>query len=205
MPEDVKSRILKAAFEEFAAKGKAGARMQSIADRAEINKAMLNYYFTSKNQLYMEVIRETLIEFDREISQNLVKIDDAKQFFRMYISEYSRVLDENPDWLSLLVHRILEGDKEIMEIFNSTDFTLQLRRRIDDFTKSGQLRTSDSKQIFIHLKSLTVGAFLFKEIFNRFYPSPAGKSYSAERMKAVIDLLEHGIYSDKFKEEKLEK
>ena len=49
---DTKERILTAAIEVFTDKGKYGARMHEIADRADINKAMLHYYFTDKDTLY---------------------------------------------------------------------------------------------------------------------------------------------------------
>ena len=39
----------------FIRKGMDGARMQEIADEAGINKALLHYYFHSKDQLFNEV------------------------------------------------------------------------------------------------------------------------------------------------------
>jgi AcrR family transcriptional regulator len=41
----------------FAAKGYAGARVQEIADRAGVNKQLINYYFDSKEGLYRELQR----------------------------------------------------------------------------------------------------------------------------------------------------
>src|SRR5205807_7119066 len=46
--------LLAAALEEFAAKGFAGARVQEIAARAGVNKQLINYYFDSKEGLYLE-------------------------------------------------------------------------------------------------------------------------------------------------------
>jgi len=53
---DTKERILRAAKSEFAVKGFAGARMESIAIKAKANKAMIHYYFGSKEKLYKEVL-----------------------------------------------------------------------------------------------------------------------------------------------------
>lgn len=44
--------LLDAALEEFSAKGFAGARVQDIADRAGVNKQLINYYFGGKEGLY---------------------------------------------------------------------------------------------------------------------------------------------------------
>jgi len=52
-------RILAAAATEFAARGFAGARVDRIARRARVNKAMIYYHFGSKQALYRELLRLT--------------------------------------------------------------------------------------------------------------------------------------------------
>ncbi|MEV0661132.1 TetR/AcrR family transcriptional regulator [Actinomadura luteofluorescens] len=52
--------LLDAALEEFSAKGYAGARVQDIADRAGVNKQLINYYFGGKEGLYCELHRRWL-------------------------------------------------------------------------------------------------------------------------------------------------
>src|SRR5256885_14133973 len=51
-------RILAAAAAEFAERGFAGARVDRIARRARVNKAMLYYYFRSKQELYRTLLRQ---------------------------------------------------------------------------------------------------------------------------------------------------
>jgi TetR/AcrR family transcriptional regulator len=53
------ARILAAAAVEFAARGYAGARVDRIARRARVNKAMLYYHFRSKQGLYRALLRDT--------------------------------------------------------------------------------------------------------------------------------------------------
>src|SRR5947199_7080719 len=48
---NAEERILDAAHRVFVRRGTAGARMQEIADEAGVNKALLHYYFRSKNRL----------------------------------------------------------------------------------------------------------------------------------------------------------
>lgn len=61
-PERSRERILSAAFEEFAAQGFAGARVDAIARRASINKRMLYHYFGDKEALFREVLRRKMAE-----------------------------------------------------------------------------------------------------------------------------------------------
>ena len=51
-------QILHAAALEFAERGYAGARVDRIARRAAVNKAMLYYHFKSKQQLYRTLLRQ---------------------------------------------------------------------------------------------------------------------------------------------------
>src|SRR3954452_1813652 len=51
--------ILAAAAPEFAERGYAGARVDRIARRARVNKAMLYYHFGSKQRLYRTLLRNT--------------------------------------------------------------------------------------------------------------------------------------------------
>lgn len=56
-------KILAAAKEVFVKHGLHGARMQDIADMAGINKALLHYYFRSKDQLFNKVFEDALVNY----------------------------------------------------------------------------------------------------------------------------------------------
>lgn len=51
--------ILEAAFEEFTAKGLAGARMESVAERADVNVRAIYQHFSSKTELYEAVFGDS--------------------------------------------------------------------------------------------------------------------------------------------------
>src|ERR1700733_3989662 len=55
-PEESRAAILQAAAHEFAEHGIAGARTDAIAREAEVNKALLYYYFKDKETLYGAVL-----------------------------------------------------------------------------------------------------------------------------------------------------
>ena len=56
--EKTEVQILEAAKNVFQFKGMDGARMQEIADKAGINKAMLHYYYRSKQLLFEAVFNQ---------------------------------------------------------------------------------------------------------------------------------------------------
>src|SRR5271168_4162918 len=55
-PEESRAAILRAAAQEFADHGIAGARTEAIAREARVNKALLYYYFKDKETLYGAVL-----------------------------------------------------------------------------------------------------------------------------------------------------
>lgn len=54
--ERTRSALLDAAMAEFSEKGRAGARVSEIADRAGVNKQLISYYFGGKDGLYQALL-----------------------------------------------------------------------------------------------------------------------------------------------------
>lgn len=57
--EDTRRRILEAALEIFAAQGYEGASTRALAERAGVNLPAIQYYFGSKEGLYLAVLEES--------------------------------------------------------------------------------------------------------------------------------------------------
>jgi AcrR family transcriptional regulator len=71
-PEANRARILAAATAEFASRGFKGASMDAIAARTNTTRALINYYFGSKEQLYLSVLERVYAEIRAaEIKLNL--------------------------------------------------------------------------------------------------------------------------------------
>ena len=74
--DQTQKRILRAAIQEFSTHGLSGARTDRIAESAKVNKALLYYYFKSKQGLYAAaiegvsatVVENALAEFDPKYS-----------------------------------------------------------------------------------------------------------------------------------------
>ena len=62
-------KIIKAAEKIFLEEGYAGARMQQIANEAQINKAMVHYYFKSKEKLMERVFMKKFMAFMPQVTQ----------------------------------------------------------------------------------------------------------------------------------------
>lgn len=90
LESDSLQKILHAAKEVFSQEGFAGARIDTIAQRAHVNKAMIYYYFKSKEELYHAVI-DTLFEKRKRIDfivedTHLTQLEKLEKCIR-YLSE----------------------------------------------------------------------------------------------------------------------
>src|SRR6267143_7230775 len=60
-PADRPEQIIKAALEVFGECGLANARLQDIAERAGVSKGTIYLYFTDKEELFREMVRQTAV------------------------------------------------------------------------------------------------------------------------------------------------
>ena len=94
--KQTEEKIFEAATEVFVNKGMDGARMQDIASHAGINKALLHYYFRTKDQLFNAVFemiaRKVLKKFAPVFDENLSLEEKIRFFFKEHIT----FLQENP-------------------------------------------------------------------------------------------------------------
>src|SRR5690242_3482240 len=94
--ETTKEKILAAANQIFTKKGMAGARMQDIADEAGINKALLHYYFSSKEKLFEVIFEEAAEKLFSRISQVIESDEPLFETIQSFTREYISFMMENP-------------------------------------------------------------------------------------------------------------
>jgi len=88
--------ILAAARWEFELKGFDGARMQEISDRAGINRALLHYYFRSKEKMFEKIFDEALERFLPLLSTWDQDPEESwERKLKRFIRTFSKFLKEN--------------------------------------------------------------------------------------------------------------
>lgn len=108
-------RILDAARQVFIEHGLAGARMQEIADKAGINKALLHYYFRNKEKLFETVFIETMQAFLPRI--NSIFSSDLELFEKIeaFCGEYIDKILENPFIPLFVLHEMNKQPDEFVK------------------------------------------------------------------------------------------
>src|SRR5271169_5650562 len=84
--DKTRAAILAAAERVFAESGLAGARTDAITAAAGVNKALLYYYFQSKEQLYEAVVENHLQEFNRTALDMLAAPGSPRAILLRYVN-----------------------------------------------------------------------------------------------------------------------
>jgi AcrR family transcriptional regulator len=117
-PPDAKERILDAAESAFSEHGLAGARVAAIARDAEVNKAMLYYYFGSKDGLYRAVL-ERMADMIVAMAERAMTGSDAAPEQRLFsfIEGYRDLLTDHPSFLRIATRELLSGGDQLIPLF----------------------------------------------------------------------------------------
>jgi TetR/AcrR family transcriptional regulator len=110
-------RILVAAAEEFAANGFFGARTQAIADAAGVNKAMLHYYFRTKENLYGHVIAGALRRILNQVGQAWLSQDSVEARLEKVVDAYMDNYERNPGFLKIILREFVDGGERFRKVF----------------------------------------------------------------------------------------
>jgi AcrR family transcriptional regulator len=102
-------RILAAAATEFAERGYAGARVDRIARRAGVNKAMLYYHFRSKEGLYRTLLRQTFRHAGERLRAIAASDVPAAQKLDQAIEGVAAFIAEHAFFPAIMLREVAEG------------------------------------------------------------------------------------------------
>jgi TetR/AcrR family transcriptional regulator len=202
--DNARSRILDAATQEFSANGLAGARTERIAEAAGVNKALLYYYFRSKDALYAAAIeavasriaitsmsvlsqdcspgerllRSALNHFDRIYSQPVFQTLMQQEMIRLRMGESTAV---NP-----LVEKLFRpmGEKTLAVV--------------EEGIRSGELIPVESSQVMYAALGANVFYFLSAPMMRLIAGGdPMERSALEFRRKVAVEYLGQAIFIDR--------
>ncbi len=110
-----RQRIIEAATAVFAENGYGGARVDEIAIRARVNKAMVYYHVGDKEQLYATVIAENVDRALATMQQAIAGADSPERKLRAVVSVIAETAIHNPSLPPLILREIAAGGAAIPE------------------------------------------------------------------------------------------
>ncbi|MDR8393712.1 TetR/AcrR family transcriptional regulator [Aliifodinibius sp. S!AR15-10] len=166
---DTKDKILESAYNIFVEKGGNGSGIKEIAEKADVNKAMLYYYFDSKEHLFKEVFRKAIEESGLKVLETME--DSSTPLFdkiKRYIDALTDHLLEEPIIFSFVMNELNRHPEVLTEILVDTiDFDRSvLDRQINEAADRYEIARINPRQLLANITSLCLGP-----IINRSYYS----------------------------------
>ena len=103
-----KALILNAAKEEFVTYGFKGASIKRIAERANIPRTNIHYYYKNKIDLYQQLLNDILETWNRRFD-TLTEQDNAKDALTAYIRAKVMYSKTDPDASRIFASEIIHG------------------------------------------------------------------------------------------------
>jgi TetR/AcrR family transcriptional regulator len=161
-----KDKILQAAIDDFSRFGFEGARVDRIAEKADINKAMIFYYFSSKRKLYQSIITNAFKRLLPEIRASIEKSESPERFLELLPEVYIRFLHENPYIVRLILPELMYRPDNITRILKDMFRNLPeppqktVLDMIRGWSEKGLIREPDPVQFIMNIISLSIFTFI---------------------------------------------
>jgi len=199
-PESPQVKIIEAARENFAYKGYKGANMRDVAAKAEVNQAMIHYYFGNKELLYKRVLISQLFE----IFKMTIALDEPDIPSDRFITELSvRIMDQlrhRPTYPLLFIREVIDGGTTFKKIIKEMGprgpigFRRLILGHYDKGVKDGKLRDLDVN--VIAMINVTLAYCLM--FIDSFFSEMSGVTIQNDEdwkgiRETIVDVLRNGM------------
>jgi AcrR family transcriptional regulator len=207
-PDSSELRILAAAREEFIGRGLRGARMQSIADRAGVNKALVHYYFRSKEKLYDAVLQDTMRTIVGALQRELppdTEETDLRTLLRRIVTAYITTFQSNPNFPRFIIRELADGGTRLPGLIDAGIMTAGVfPRRIHALLiagmEQGTIRKIKPVHFLLNLLGMSIFTFIARPILTLVNKrAPLGIAFDdaffTDRIDSIVDLA-CGIFKE---------
>ncbi|AEH50472.1 TetR/AcrR family transcriptional regulator [Pseudothermotoga thermarum] len=168
--KNTREKILEAARIAFSEKGFDGVSMEEIAQRAGVRKALIYYYFPSKEVLFEEVWNSALEELEnhifKEIEGENYYIRKIKRFLRAYIDFVTS---------KKVISKVIQKEKaSILDADQSDSLKSRLKERYNSFVEKVVKLIEEGKQNQVIHPDVDpkAAAQIIAEVVNNFNATP---------------------------------
>jgi len=165
--DTTEEKILEAARTVFLNKGMDGARMQEIADEAGINKALLHYYFRSKDRLFeaifSEIIKFAFPKISRIISSDMGIVAKIEQFVDAYLD----ILMKHPFIPGFIMKELSRDPSTFLKMIMKFGFNPQIVfSQMEEAMNRGEIIRMDPRHLAANVISMCVFPFAARPILS---------------------------------------
>ncbi len=160
-------KILEAAKKVFMQKGLDGTRLDEIAVEAGINKALLHYYFRSKEKLFQTVFDQMAGKMLPDFSVIIESQETIEGKIELFVHRYIDFVSENPQLPLFLITELNRNPERMKEILKHTDnfgkiqnFAFQMITEM----QVGRIKSFNPLHLILNIMSMCIFPFIAKPV-----------------------------------------
>ena len=160
--ENTETEILNAAKEVFQQKGMAGTRMQEIADKANINKALLHYYYRNKQLLFEAVFQSAFKLLAPQLHKILNDDSDLFEKIKNFTENYVSFVIKHPYLPNFVIQELSKNPEFVQKLRADKNFPAikKFKTQVNQAAIQGIIKPIEAEQLFINIMSLNIFPFI---------------------------------------------
>jgi TetR/AcrR family transcriptional regulator len=165
--KQTEEKIFEAATDVFIEKGMDGARMQDIADHAGINKALLHYYYRTKDRLFNAVFEKIAGQMFKKFAPVFDENISLEEKIRFFFKEHITFLQKNPRLPGFLLNEINHNPARIKKLIQQIDVNklwMTLEAQHKDELKKYNITRETMPQLMSSIAAISVFPFAARGI-----------------------------------------
>lgn len=197
--EETRTTILATAERIFAQAGLAGARMDLIAKTAGVNKALLYYYFKSKEALYEAVVEDHFRRFNEQALKLLQSDGPAPEVLLRYVSLHFDFITEHQQAAPLFQQFMMAGGKRSERLIRKyfRPRSEAVAKLLERGMRAGEFRHTDLFHTAVSIISLIVFYFSAAPVLQLLSHTDTHSSENLKiRKREVLDFIRHGLFTN---------
>ena len=195
--DNTEHKIIDAAQEVFLKKGMDGSRMQEIADEAGINKALLHYYFRSKEKLFEAIFKRvfsTAFPSIMEMIHSPLPIDEK---IGNFIEKYMDLLLRNPYLPMFILKEINRAPEKLASVIKSQGINPhEVFAMFEKEMDKGTIRRMNPKDLLLNMLGLSIFPVVARPLMTEMFfdgNKNEYKKFLAERKDTVKEFILNSI------------
>lgn len=176
--DNTEEKILNAAQSVFVQKGMDGTRMQEIANEAGINKALLHYYFRTKQKLFEAIFAKVFKQIFPNIKILILSDNPIEEKLGTFIDKYIDLMMKNPFLPTFILKEINRDPKFLAYIIknqgiNLSDIFEMFEKEID----AGKIRKIDPRDLMLNILAMSIFPIAAKPLIQIMFFENDKKAY----------------------------
>lgn len=195
--EETEQQIFEAAKKIFHREGYEGARMQAIADEAGINKAMLHYYYRSKDQLFQAVFQDAVKRFFPVIQEVLGGDKALVPKVKELVDTYYGIFRDNPHLPTFVIYEMNQHPERFKQFMKGQmgGVPEPFLRQVEAEVRAGGIKPVKPHEFLINIIALCVFPFIARSMVEAVFGMDAQdyERFMEERRKSLPGYIINSI------------